>query len=195
MQFSIFGYDFTLSELIALGCGLFLTVFYAVKTHGLKNIIKEVLKMNYIFKTLQSVEESEGQTFATEKPVYRLNKATGKLEMTDEKVDLQALIESSLDNALNKVLDRLIPKVEQAEDLAELDVMRDDLDIAMEVSNRAEEYRERFKLPDSYSINDIYNHVAKQADILKAKIDTVKSMQFKNKEGFEDEKKDVEKSE
>lgn len=151
--------------------------------------------MNYKFKTIQSVDDSKGQTFATEKPVYRLNKATGELEMTDEVVDLQAVIESFLENALNNVLDRLMPKVEQAEDLVELDVMRDDLDIAQEVSNRAEEYRDKFKLPDSYSINDIFNFVAKQADILKAKIDTVKSIQDKQKEGVKDEKKVDEKGE
>lgn len=151
--------------------------------------------MNYKFKTVQSVEPTKGQTFETEKPVYRLNKATGELEKTDEKVDLQALIESSLESALSNVLDRLMPKVEQAEDMLELDTMRDDLDVAMEVSNRAEEYREKFKLPDSYSINDIYNHVAKQADILKAKIDTVKSIQENKDKGVENEKETVKESE
>lgn len=178
MQFSVFGYDLTLSELIALGCSLFLTVFYAVKTRGLKNIIKEVVEYmkTYKFKTESSVEETKGQNFSPIKPVYRLNKATNELEKTDETVDLQELINSGIELALDRALDRLLPKIQEAEDVAQLDVMREDLDFAMEACNRAEEYREKYNLDDSLSVNEIYAHVAKEAEILKAKIDTAKSI-------------------
>lgn len=178
MQFSVFGYDLTLSELIALGCSLFLTVFYAVKTRGLKNIIKEFVEYmkTYKFKTESSVEETKGQNFSPTKPVYRLNKATNELEKTDETVDLQELINSGIELALDRALDRLLPKIQEAEDVAQLDVMREDLDFAMEACNRAEEYREKYNLDDSLSVNEIYAHVAKEAEILKAKIDTAKSI-------------------
>lgn len=132
--------------------------------------------MNYKFKTQQSVEATKGQIFDETKPVYRLNNATGELEKTDEVVDLQEVINSCIDSALDRALDRLLPKMQNAEDLAELDTMREDLDFAMETSNLAEEYREKYHLPESYSINDIFAYVAKQAEVLKAKIDTAQAV-------------------
>lgn len=126
--------------------------------------------MNYKFKTQQSVEPSKGQTFETTKPVYRLNKATGELEKTEDVVDLQEVVNSCIDTALDRVLDRLMPKVQEAQDVAQLDTMREDLDFAMEVCNRAEEYREKFNLDDSLSVSDIYDHVAKEAELLDVKI-------------------------
>lgn len=130
----------------------------------------------YKFKTESSVEETKGQNFSPTKPVYRLNKATNELEKTDETADLQEVINSCIDTALDRALDRLLPKIQEAEDVAQLDVMREDLDFAMEACNRAEEYREKYNLDDSLSVNEIYAHVAKQAEILKAKIDTAKSI-------------------
>lgn len=194
MQFSVFGYDLTLSELIALGCSLFLTVFYAVKTRGLKNIIKEVVEYmkKYKFKTESSVEETKGQDFSSTKPVYRLNKATNELEKTDEKVDLQEIINSGIELALDHALDRLLPKIQEAQDVAQLDLMREDLDFAMETCNRAEEYREKFNLDSKLSVQDIFAHVAKQAEILDAKI---KQAQSTKKEGVENEKKTDEEKE
>lgn len=188
MSFSIFGYDFTLSELITLSMSVFLTCFYAIKTGGLKKLIKEVVAMNYKFKTVETVEETKGQTFSSTKPVYRLNKANGELELTDDTIDLQALINSCIDTALDRTLDRLLPKVEQAEDIMELDLMREDLDMAMQVSNVAEEYRSKLGLSDSLSMNDIFNEVSKQAEILKAKIDTAQNIK---KELKSDEKKET----
>ena len=52
----------------------------------------------------QSVEPTEGQTFETTKPVYRLNNATGELEKTDEVVDLQEVINSCIDSALDRAV-------------------------------------------------------------------------------------------
>lgn len=141
--------------------------------------------MNYKFKTLQSVEPSEGQTFPTTKPVFRLNKATGELEDTGETVDLQEVINSCIDTALDRALDRLMPKVQQAEDLIELETMREDLDFAMEACNRAEDYREKFKLDDKLSVTDVFAYVAKQAEILDAKR---KQAMAGQKESVENEK-------
>lgn len=189
MNFSFFGYDLTLSELIASCCSLFLVCFYAVKTHGLKNIIKEVLSMMYKFKTNQSVEQSTGQDFPVEKDVYRLNKATNELEKTGEKVNLQEIINSCIETALDRALDRLMPKVEQEKDIVDLELMREDLDVAMEVSNRAEEYRSKFNLPDNYSINDIFNHVSLEAEKLDTKLKTVQEM--KKTEVIKNEEKEI----
>lgn len=148
--------------------------------------------MNYNFKTQQSVEPTKGQTFPTTKPVYRLNKATGRLEETEEVIILQDVIDSCLETCLDRTLDRLMPKIQASEDLAQLDTMRDDLDFAMETCELAEQYREKYKLPDSYSVNDIFDHVAKEAEILKAKIETV---QATKKEVKNETKETVQKSE
>lgn len=192
MSFSIFGYDFTLSELITTGLTLFLTLFYAIKTRGLKNIIKEVLDMNYKFRTANSVEPSNGQTFDTEKPVYRLNNATGELELSGDKVILQEVVNSCVKTALDHVLDRLLPQVEQAKDVVELDLMREDLDYAMDVCNKAEEYRQKLNLSDKLSVEEIYSELAKSAELLKAKIDTAKSLT--NKEVSQDEEETIKES-
>lgn len=205
MNFSIFGYDFTLSELIAVFCSLFLCCFYAVKTRGLKNIIKEVFEMMYKFKTISSVPKTVGQEFPTTKPVYRLNKATGMLEETGDVIVLQEVIDSCLDQVLDRTLDRLMPKVEEANDVAQYDEMIDDLDVAMEVANKAEFYRDKLGLADNLSINDIFNAVNLEAEKLKTKIDTVQALkndidsekkinQSLGKE-LENEKKTIEKSE
>lgn len=187
-SFSLFGYDFSISEVITLFCSIFLTCFYAVKTGGLKNLLKECVEMNYKFKTQKDVWQSKGQSFETTKPVYRLNKATGELELTDETVDLQEVINSCLDSALDRVLDRLMPKVQEVEDVAELDTMREDLDFAMQTCDLAEEYREKYNLPETYSVQDIFNEVAKKAEILKAKVDTYQAL----KKGVnKDEKKET----
>lgn len=185
--FSLFGYDFSVSEIVTLFCSIFLTCFYAIKTGGLKNLLKECVDMNYKFKTQKNVVQSKGQTFETTKPVYRLNKATGELEITDEIVDLQEIIDSCLDSALACVLDRLLPRVQEVEDVAELDTMREDLDFAMQTCELAEEYREKYKMPETYSVQDIFDEVAKRAEILKAKVDTYQAL----KKGVnKDEKKE-----
>lgn len=186
------GYDIAISELCTVAVSLFLAVFYAVKTGNVKNLIKEVSEMKYKFRTQQTVEPTEGQTFPETKPVYRLNKATGELEKTDEVVDLQEVINSCVDTALDRALDRLLPKVQEAEDIVELDTMREDLDFAMQACDLAEEYREKYNLPESYSVNEIYAHVAKEAEILKAKIETAQSMNKPKEEVQNETEKAVE---
>lgn len=186
------GYDIAISELCTVAVSLFLAVFYAVKTGNVKNLIKEVSEMKYKFRTEQTVEPSKGQEFPETKPVYRLNKATGELEQTDEVVNLQEIINSCIDTALDRALDRLMPKVQVAEDIAELDTMREDLDFAMQACDLAEDYREKYNLPASYSVNEIYNHVAKEAEILKAKIETAQSMNKPKEEVQNETEKAVE---
>lgn len=185
---NIFGYEIAIFDLIQF-CGLFFVSFvYVVRTGNIKKFIKEVFDMNYKFKTPQTVDNSVGQTFDKTKPVYRLNKATGQLESTGETIDIQELINSCLETCLAKALDRLMPEVKINEDVAQLELMREDLDIAMDTCARAEDYRTRFGLADSLSVEDIYNEVAKQADIVKARIETAQSLKS-NKEVSIDEKK------
>ena len=187
MSFSIFGYDFTISECLTVICSIFLTVFYAVKTGGLKNLIKEVVHMNYKFRTLQTREEPKGQTFEKTAPVYRLNKATGELEKTDDVVVLQDVIDSGLETCLSKALDRLLPEVEQAEDIIQLDTMRDDLDYAQSVCDRAEEYKEKLGLDPSLSVSDVFAKFAEEAEKISQKI---KDYQKSKSEEVKDEKTD-----
>ena len=147
--------------------------------------------MVYKFKTTSSVEKTVGQEFPTTKPVYRLNKATGELEETGDVVVLQEVIDSCLDQVLERTLDRLMPKVEEANDVAQYDEMIDDLDVAMEVADKAEYYREKLGLADDLSINDIFNAVNLEAEKLKSKIDTVQALRKEK----DNEKKTDEKSE
>ena len=91
------------------------------------------------------------------KPVYRYNKATDELELTDEVIDLQECIDSCRDSALNAILERFLP-TETVDEISELrDEYADDLDFATEMLDKAEYYREKFNLPTDMSVTEIFN--------------------------------------
>lgn len=102
------------------------------------------------------------------------------------------MIDSCLDQVLDRTLDRLMPKVEEANDVAQYAEMIDDLDVAMEVADRAEYYRVELGLGDDLSINDIFNVVNVEAEKLKAKIDAVHAL--RNEKEKDNEKKNDEES-
>lgn len=124
-----------------------------------------------------------GQSFDKFKPVYRLNKVTGVLEETDEVIDIQEVVNSCKDMALNAVLERFLPSSIVGEDVAIVAKMQDDVDKMRDVLSLAEEYRDKYNLSDSLSTQEIFDTISKKSIELKEKIEEIK----KNDEKKENE--------
>lgn len=131
------------------------------------------------YKTAQSVssEPVKAQSFDNLKPVYRLNKSTNMLELTDEFVDIQAEIDSMKDYCLRACLERMEAFYQDDDELtqSELDSCRNDLDELTAYIQRAESIRDKYNLSADLSVNDVYKVVEDQAILLKQKIDESKS--------------------
>lgn len=174
MNFSFFGYDFSISEVISVSVSLFLAVFYGLKTHDIKKFLKEVNEIMYKFKTLQNSQgaETEGQTFDRTKPVYRLNKSTGSLEKTDEKVDIIEMVQSCVQTTLESILERYLPNGndKHSQDVYEYDRMQDDLDMLMNAGNRLDAWREKLGLSEFATFDDIQKAILQAHSELGKKI-------------------------
>ena len=144
------------------------------------------------YKTAQTAQDVEPDKYVQNfdgsnlKPVYRLNKSTGELELTDEVIDIQQLIDSCKDIALQACLERLMPQTEtESDDLAIYDSMRDDLDEMTAAIELANDYREQFGLGDC-SIEEVFRVVGQHADELKKKLN---EKEIKNEKSQEIEQK------
>lgn len=108
------------------------------------------------------------QTFSEEVPDYVLNPVTNELEESPIPKNVQKYIDSYIDTALDRVLERFLPdnvvEAEGEDDVADYTMMYDDLAYAGEVFDRAEYYRDRFNLPDTMSVQDVYKYVNKMCD-------------------------------
>lgn len=150
-----------------------------------KNIkyIKELNEaMKYRTATYRETEESPSQEFDRYKPVYRLNKATGELELTDERIDIQELIDSCRDICLQSCLERFIPQEDATDEIQDnYDEYLDDLDGFTEYLDKAEMYREKFNLSDELSAEEIFDHVSEQANKLKTRLDEIEKARKESK--------------
>lgn len=137
-------------------------------------VFKEILFMkNYIpkFKTIET-RLTPSQSFSEEVKDYVLNEHTNELEESPVPKNIQDYINSHLDTALERALERFsVPNAIEADDyINDYTICVSDLSSLSEAMDVAEDYRERFNLPDSYSMSDIYSFVDKQAHELQAKL-------------------------
>lgn len=150
-----------------------------------KNIkyLKELNEaMKYRTATYRETEESPSQEFDRYKPVYRLNKATGELELTDERIDIQELVDSCRDICLQSCLERFMPQEDATDEIQDnYDEYLDDLDGFTEYLDKAEMYREKFKLSDELSAEEIFEHVSVQANKLKVRLDEIEKARKESK--------------
>ncbi|UPW41557.1 hypothetical protein [Peromfec virus RodF8_56] len=159
-------------------------------------INKEINNMVYRSPAYKdSISEEEKKTLSQEfshlKTEYALNERTGELEEKEEKLDLQKLINSSVETALDRMLNRFMPEV--VEDKDELyQSYSDDLMDYASMLERAEDYREEFGLPAGMSVSDIFARVGKEADTLKSQLENIKKGV---KDNGEEKKETLEKSE
>lgn len=108
------------------------------------------------------------QTFSEEVPDYVLNPVTNELEESPIPKNVQKYIDSYIDTALDRVIERFLPEnvveAEGDDNVEDYTMMYEDLAYAGEVFDRAEFYRDRFNLPDTMSVEDVYKYVNKVSD-------------------------------
>lgn len=170
----MFDYEFWLSiAVLVLSCLAFLITF--VRTGSLKKAIKNFSEVNMVkYRTMATREKTapSPQEFSEFEDDYVLNPDTNELEKLPIQKNIQAKIDSYLECALEKALERFLPQ-----NVSEVDDVREDYSKSVEdlgslgaAMEAAEEYRERFNLPDNYSLSDIYDFVDKHAKELKVKL-------------------------
>lgn len=175
MNLSDVSFD-TIYNIIVLALGLFSFVFSFVRTHNLKSSIsnfKEVSELKYdtVEKKLKN-KDSYSQEFSEFVPDYILNPSTNELERLAVDKNIQKQIQSFIDVALNNALERLLPQVPEvkSDTVNNYSEKVQDLASFADVIDLAESYRDKYNLPDSYTISDIYSFVDKEAKLLKEKI-------------------------
>lgn len=147
-----------------------------------------------IFYRLQNYQDKkpvEGQKFEKEKDLYRLNKTTGILEKTGEKIDIDAVIQSCVSTTLDALLERFLPQDVIIDSLIrQREELHDDLDFFQESFMKADEYRKMFNLPDHMSVNDVFEFVKKKHDDLGKKVNELQEKE-NNKGGEQNEEKET----
>lgn len=93
-------------------------------------------------------EEPSKISFRSLKVVYRLNKVTGRLEDSGDRIDVQELVDSCKSLALDMLLDRFLSQVNESEDIAVHSELLDDLDLLQESHERATFWRDRLGLDE-----------------------------------------------
>lgn len=150
-----------------------LSLYLFIKTKNINYItggpnLETKKNTNYVFDQAKQkfvVEEKKEVKPLDErfKRVYRLNKTTNELELTDELVDIQELSNSCRDYCLSAVLERFLPDTEDnSADIAMI-ALEDDLDVMSSAVNLANEYKEKYKLDPSFSVSQVFDEVNKRA--------------------------------
>lgn len=173
-------------------CVFFVLALVLFFRTGNMKYLKEFSNMFY-----RKLEEKEPvtQDFDRYKPVYRLNKQTGELELTDDVVDIQELVNSCKDVCLQTCLERFMPTEADTELQDTYEDMIDDLDLMAEYRERLEGYREYFQAPDADDL-EIQRLVQQEADSLKQRLavkENIKNGGVQNGEVSETVSKDEEK--
>ena len=169
---------------IAYLVALVLSVLNAIITFVRTGTLKKEYK-NMLYRSPDYVKTDEQkQSFDNLKTEYVLNERAGELEEKTEKTDLQSLINSSKDTALDSVLQRLYPQGYDLEgDLeSQDDSLQDDLIDFAYLLDRAEEYREQFGLPLTASTSDIFKRVQEESDTIKQRLDNLRKSKKQEKE-------------
>lgn len=141
-----------------------------------------------------TLEPSKAQTFEHTKPEYALDKNTGELIQVGT-IDIDALIQSSVDCALDRILDKFgcLPEnmkapastpsdsvniIDTRDEFAELDGFFDDVSAL----------RDRYGLDQSMSIQDVFktlddrkNNLSKQIADYQSKLDSAQNIKKEDK--------------
>lgn len=164
--------EFTLSLLFGfLGVIAFVVTF--IRTGSIKESINNLCEVNNLkYDTVEKKRKlKHSQEFSETVDDYILNSQSNQLEKLPVPKNIQAEIQSYIDCALERALERFLPKVVSEDDAVQdysdcVDILAS-LGEAMEL---AEEYREKFNLSPSASLSEIYSRVDKEAQEIKSRI-------------------------
>lgn len=148
-------------KVISLVSFIFMIIFSLLlykKTGNVKYLLEVLNKMKY--KTETTFQDTSVQTFSNLKPVYRLNKSTGQLEKTDDFIDIDEIVRSSLTTTLDFILDKFLPNsMGVSDEVAERDVLNDKLDVMQNAFEFAEELKTKYKLDSNLSLTEVFAKV------------------------------------
>lgn len=155
---------------VFVGVGAIAFIVTFIRTGNIKKSLGEFMKyFNFDKNTKQSTSYS--QKFSEYKDSYILNPSTNELEKLDTPKNIQAEIDSYLDCALERALEKFLPSdVVDDKNIADYTQRVDDLSVIGEAIDIAEDYRVKYNLPDSYTPAQIYDFISKQASDIKSKL-------------------------
>lgn len=145
---------------------LFITAIYLTKVTKNPKFLQGVFESIMIkYKTEQTITKTKGQKFAHTIPVYELDTKTGELVKTDKLINLDELVNSSKDSALNNIYDRFLPDEQSSEVVnfdahSDRDLQLNDLRKSLEL---VENYRSKYHLPADMDAVDVLSYVDKTA--------------------------------
>lgn len=153
-----------------------------VKTRSLKHAlsaIKEVDDMK--LKTVRyngDASTVSAQHFENLQIDYTLDRVTNSLKEKDEKIDLQAQINSVRPSTLDELLDRLLPVVDETLRTAQSDyrTLSDDLYEMGKAFEAAEFYRDRLGLSDDLSFIQVMEAVQAKGQELGRRIEDLQKV-------------------
>lgn len=187
ITFLVDNLDLVLSFVIGFLC--FLLAW--VRTGSLKKAIKQLKEyedmIKYRVAEEAQAEKRTGQEFSNTVTDYILDPVTNELSVSPVPKDIQALIESYIDVALDRALEKFLPEqvVKSDDTVADYTQTSQDLAVMGEAFDLAEEYRQQYNLGDDLSVADIYKYVGEQADKMK---NDLLNYQNRSKEVFKDGK-------
>ncbi|UPW41571.1 hypothetical protein [Peromfec virus RodF8_53] len=178
-EFIVFGFDADL--VFSIFFGLFALIAFIVtfvRTGSVKkslNNFVEVFELSKKYNT-EDTRPVASQSFSRYVDDYALD-GNNELVKLDTPKDIQAYIDSYVDCALERALEKFLPDVTATvDDVEELEDVRNGMDSMMYYNDLAEEYREKFNLPATYSISDIYSYLNSKALELNEKISNSKEV-------------------
>lgn len=193
MTFETFFNDYGVYVFVLLG--YIVNLILSVKT-GNKKYIKEMYENMIKYRTANYQDnlgdsKFSGQSFedARFKPIYRLNKSTGLLEKTDDVIDVQEMLDSCKNMALESVMAKFLPSIETVNDTTELNNLTDALDSMLYATSLKEQYRKKYNIGDDVTDDKLEQYMFQKAKELELKLSN------KDIKGdIENEKDDIEKT-
>lgn len=145
----------------------FLSMVYARKTG--KSIDRE-FSMKFRTPDYRENTAAESQKFSPLVTQYRFNSATGQLEELPDKLDIQKLIDSHVDTALENMFERFLPSDKPSEQQLIVDDMRDDLDRLSSAMEAVDEVKEKFGLDEFASLGEVHSALSSKVAEEEAKV-------------------------
>lgn len=136
---------------------------------------KELNDMKYRTENYQEKNKPDGQTFSATKPEYHLDERTNTLKEIG-KIDLQEVIQSSVDCALDRVLAKydvypqgMLPKADPTDEVFVSDASSD-IDYMAQMFEDFEEMKLRYNLPADVSYSQMFDIINQKRDEVSKRI-------------------------
>lgn len=184
--------DVVLSCVVGLLCFM-VTLFRTGSIKKALNELKEFEKMiTYKTAEVQQSKPAKGQEFSETIKDYILDPVTNELQESPVPKNVQAVIQSHIDVALDRALERFLPNVQSEVDDVEQNYTEVSQDLASiaDAFDLAEDYREKLGLGADVSVDEIFKKVAERADMLKQTL-LSKTPKKEEKQNVESEKKET----